>query len=77
MSLDRINTNGHYEANNVKWATHKEQMRNTRANVLNLDEIPKIKDLNKRGLSYSEIGVLFGVNPGRISEVCKGRSWYE
>ena len=77
MSLDRIDTNGHYEPNNVKWSTHEEQMRNTRANVLNLDEIPKIKDLHKGGLSYSEIGILFGVNPRRISNVCRGLSWYE
>lgn len=29
-SLDRINSNGNYEPNNIKWSTKKEQSRNTR-----------------------------------------------
>ena len=31
-TLDRIDVNGHYESGNVRWATPKEQMRNTRKN---------------------------------------------
>ena len=32
-SLDRIDTNGHYEYDNIRWATSKEQNRNMRSNV--------------------------------------------
>lgn len=33
-SLDRINSLGHYEPGNVRWATQAEQCRNTRRNII-------------------------------------------
>lgn len=32
LSIERIDNNGHYELRNCKWATRKEQQRNTRTN---------------------------------------------
>lgn len=34
QELDRINSNGHYEPGNVRWATRSEQERNKRKTVL-------------------------------------------
>lgn len=49
-SLDRINNNGHYEPGNVRWATRKEQARNTRSN-----QIIGWKGLVKSLAEWSEI----------------------
>ncbi len=34
-TLDRINNNGHYEPNNVRWATRSVQMKNRRKEIIN------------------------------------------
>lgn len=55
MSLDRIDNNGNYEPGNVRWATKREQGRNTRTSVLSLPLIQRIQSLRASGIGPGEI----------------------
>ena len=57
-SLDRINNNGNYEPGNVRWATAKEQCRNTENNVYVVYHGEKrlfCELIEEKGLNYQTI----------------------
>lgn len=55
-SLDRIDTNGHYEPGNVRWATREEQQRNKRNNrLINGIALSAALEASGSKISYSRV----------------------
>ena len=42
---------------------------------LKADDVYKIKDLKKQGLSYNKIGKMYNVNHSTIRNICLGNNW--
>lgn len=78
-TLDRINSNGNYEPDNVRWATRPMQVRN-RPNFNKLDEAKASAIRNEyiRGITKQvDLAVKYGVTQAHVSRIIRGVQWYE
>jgi hypothetical protein len=73
-TLDRIDSSGHYEPANCRWATATEQSRNTRAVVLEPHEPSQIRWL-AGSYTRASIARLLGVSAKVVELVVKGVTW--
>lgn len=63
MSIDRINSRGHYEPGNVRWATHEQQCKNRASNHL--------VNYNGKMMCLSEAAKAAGVNRSTLERRLK------
>lgn len=74
-TLDRKDNNKGYTKDNCRWATRKQQNRNTRVSVLTERKAHQIRWLAEMGYSRNHIGRMYGVTKATVNDVVLGRSW--
>lgn len=76
-TVDRIDSCGHYEKGNVRWATRLEQSRNRKSVLLCVDSVKEIKEKLSRAVPVSILAAQYGVSYLVIRAIKSGRNWAE
>ena len=74
-TLDRIDGERGYSAANCRWATPREQARNTKRNILNFEAAVAVAEARLRGEKCKAIAARFGCSESLPREIVKGRCW--
>ena len=74
-TLDRIDSDGHYEIGNIKWSTQRDQNRNRRSVKCNEVKAEAVRDLYKRGCYPDDIARGLNLNVHTVIAIIKGKQW--
>jgi hypothetical protein len=75
MTLDRIDTNGHYEPANCRWVTQKENCRNSRATKIDLNTAEKIRAMHAAGSTQTALAGIFSISKSQVANIVHRRQW--
>lgn len=76
MTLDRINNDGNYEPFNCRWATHEEQVHNSRKSKVDIFKAANIRWLYEVGkISKIKIGERYGLTISGVYHILKDGSY--
>lgn len=74
-TIDRINTNGHYEPGNWRWASRKTQARNRRNTKLTIAKANQIRAMWASGWMQWAIAEHFNISKQLVYDVIHFRRW--
>lgn len=75
FTLDRIDSNGHYEIGNVCWSDATAQSRNRRNVTCSEEKAAEIREMWRRGYYPDDIAKKIGLNIHTVAAIIQRKQW--